>query len=407
MTRTRNRGLTLIELLISLVIMSIVMTAIVTVFIAVQKSYETISRSKTAIEGSRAATAYLERTVRLAGYGIDPRYAFDFTVGGAFVKDNGAVGTFGGVPVVTDDLAYRYRDPNWLRRGGVTGGNLVLDSASPLGGTLGVNFNAQQRFIVMCAGGTDWAVFELTGAKVAADTGGAVSPVVNPFPASSANCLKTTSGVSAAYVAILQERRVRIRDIGGRPFLVAYRRIRALDGTMDQPSATNLNYDPIAADVEDFQVAYVMNRPGDMTAGTGAFRSPCCAGNPVIDAAGNSNAILLDDPLETGTAGAPDPAATAPLFETVYDHADRYNKHPANIRQVRANLVIRSQRPNKDQATYSAPISLENYARTASPLDGFVRLPMTTTIRVPNMLTRSAFTPDLRTAAGEGNFNGG
>ncbi len=400
MTRSKQ-GFTLVEMLVSMLIMSLVMTAVVAVFIAVQRSYENISRTKTTIEGSRAGSAYLERSVRLAGYGLDPRFAFDFNVAGALVKDNGAVATFNGVPVVTDDLAYRYRDPNWLRRGGVSGGTLSLTSS------FGVNFLAGQRFIVMCNGGIDYAVFQLNADYAAGLTSGAVTAVTAPFAANSAPCLSVTTGVSAAYVAILQERRVRIRNIGGRPFLVAYRQIRDATGTVVQPDAANLNYDPIAADVEDFQVAYVMNRPADQVAGTGAFRSPCCAGNAAIDAAGNSNSILLDVATETAANALPDLAASPPLFTTSYDDVLRYNRHPANIRQVRANLVVRSQRASRERTIFSTPMSFENYVRAAPVPDGFNRLPVTTTIRVANMLTRSTFTPDLRTTAGEGNFNGG
>ncbi|HEY1086961.1 MAG TPA: prepilin-type N-terminal cleavage/methylation domain-containing protein, partial [Archangium sp.] len=299
------RGVTLVELLVSLVIMSVVMLAVMTVFIAVQRSYETMSRTRSAIEGSRAAVSYVERQVRMAGYGIDPRYAFDFTVSGVLPAT---------VPVTTDDLAYRYRDPNWLRRGSVTGTTLSLINAGGLGASFGLKLQAGQRFMVMCPGGSDWAVFQLNTSRDPTDTSATVTHVSAPFPAAPA-CLTQTTGSAIPYVALLQERRIRIRNIGGRPFLVAYRQIRDATGAVVQPDAANLNYDPIAADVEDFQVAYVMNRPGDMAAGPGAFRSACCAGAAVVDSTGNSNWILMDS--TSGTEAVPDGNPTATTAPTV------------------------------------------------------------------------------------------
>ncbi len=400
-----SRGFTLVELLVSLVIVSIVLVAVVTVFIGVQQSYESISRSKSSIEGSRASVTYLERTVGMAGYGIDPRFGFDFAVAGGHLKDNEPVATFagadGGAVIVTDDLAYRYRDPNWVRRGGVATGSLSVTAP------FGVAFRAGQRFLVACGGATDWRVVQLDAAVTATASTAAVTPVTAPFPNSAAPCLSATTGAQAAYVMLLHERRVRITEIGGRPFLVAYRVIRDATGAMVQPSAST-EYDPIAADVEDFQVSYAMNRPADMAAGAGAYRSVCCASTAAPDAAGNANWVLLDATSEATAAFLPDPGALAPAVDTPYDDPLRFNRHPANIRQVRISLMTRSQRQEaKKLLTHSSPQALENYARSPIKPDGFFRLPATMTITVPNMQSRSGFTPDLRIAAGEGNFNGG
>lgn len=401
-----SRGLTLVELLVSLVIVSIVMTAVAAVFIGVQGSYSAISRSKASIEASRSAIIYVDRTVRLAGYGLDPRFAFDFVVDGSHTKDNQQVGSFdgsdGGVAIVTDDLAFRYRDPNWIRRGGVSGTTLTLTTP------FGVPFRAGQRLIVACSGAIDWAVYQLDAVVPTPTTTltATVTSVTAPFPTSTAPCLAANSGAQAAYVMLLQERRLRIREVDGRPFLVAFRRIREADGTMTPPNTTD-DFDPIAADVEEFQVAYAMNRPPDMAAGASAYRSACCAGTAALDNTGNGNWVLLDATTETGVGFLPDPTASAPLVETAYDDARRYNRHPANIRQVRLSIMSRSQRQDRSRAQYSTPQALFNYNRSPLTADGFFRLPATLTIPVPNLQSRSGFTPDLRTTAGEGNFNGG
>lgn len=388
----RNSGFTLAEVLVSLVISSIVMLAVGAVFIGVQNSYERLSRSQSAIDGNRTAIAYIERQVRMAGYGIDPALAFDFTSAltpTGNPRDNGAIDEAATTPtvpapaIVTDDLTVRYRDPNWVRRGKLNTGGTSLEletSTTPWG----VGLRAGRRLLVTCPSGGGFGVYTLN-ADITPATQGAQAVArlaAAPFPTTGQPPCLEQSGALLPYVSVLQERRMRIRNIGGRPFLVAYDRL-------DQQG--NSDFDPIAADVEDFQVAFVMNV------------QPANSNVALVTPAIGTNWILGDG---ASPETFPNPGAAAPRYDDAYDTANRYNAHPANIRAVRVSIVTRS-RSQRTGVSESTPYSLENNARGTVAPDGFFRLLSTTTIRVPNMQSRSSFTPDLRTTAGEGNFNGG
>lgn len=388
----RNSGFTLAEVLVSLVISSIVLLAVGAVFIGVQNSYERLSRSQSAIDGNRTAIAYIERQVRMAGYGIDPALAFDFTSPlnpTSNPRDNGAIDEAATTPTVpapapsTDDLTIRYRDPNWVRRGKVNtaGTSLELETSTT---NWGVGLRAGRRLLVTCPSGGGYGVYTLTSTITPTTQGAqAVTRVAAaPFPtASQSPCLEQT-GALLPYVSVLQERRIRVRNVGGRPFLVAYDRL-------DQQGDSD--FDPLAADVEDFQVAFVMNV------------QPSNSNVTIVNPATGTNWILGDG---VSPEAFPNPGSAAPRYDDAYDTANRYNDHPANIRAVRVSIVTRS-RSQRTGVKESKPYSLENNSRGTVIEDGFFRLISTTTIRAPNMLSRSSFTPDLRTTAGEGNFNGG
>ncbi|MGZ3461593.1 MAG: PilW family protein, partial [Archangium sp.] len=342
---------------------------------------------KVAVEGLRTATDFIEQRLRMAGYGVDPRFAFDFN---AAVLPSGAKANYSivygqGVPTtITDDLAFRYRDPAWLRRGNYASG-IQLQT----GTTFGMNFLAGQRFIVSCQGGKDYLVVKATGAvsKDASSAAGFTVDTALSSVAASASCLSKT-GDSLPYVLLLHEMRIRIVDMGGRPFLVAFQGLDSVDPT---------NAIPLAADVESFQVAYVMNRPSPSSpnAGVAAVDSSSSVPNWVLGDAGSASADRF-----------PDAAAQAPLYSTPYDDATRYNRHPANIRAVRVSLSVRSTSPESSKRRAFGRVDLEDSGESAIA-DGYYRTNMTTTVRVPNLLSRSAFNPPVGGDDPAGNVWGG
>jgi type IV pilus assembly protein PilW len=72
------RGFTLIELLVGAVTTTIILSAVAVTIMGVQASYQTESRIKVAVESLRTATNFIEQRMRMAGYGVEPRIAFDF-----------------------------------------------------------------------------------------------------------------------------------------------------------------------------------------------------------------------------------------------------------------------------------------------------------------------------------------
>lgn len=385
----RARGFTLIELMVGTVTTAIILSAVAAAFMGVQGSYQTEARIKVAVEGMRTATDFIEQRLRMAGYGVDPRFAFDFNVTTAALpggtKSNYSVVLGTGLPnSITDDLAFRYRDAAWMRRGTFSGG-VQLDKDP-----FGMGFSTGQRFIVSCVGGKDYVVVRATSPVSRTDMAltGALDMALTPASSIGAPCL-TRTGDNLPYVMLLHEMRVRIMPMGGRPFLVAFPNLDSLD------TSTAV---PLAADVESFQVAYVMNRP-----------SPTSVNNtlPAVDSSSTVKNWVLGDDGSAAADRVPDPAVTpAPLYTTPYDDPARFNRHPANIRAVRLSISMRSTTPEASKRRAFSRLSLEDSGEAAAA-DGFYRTNMTTTVRMPNMLSRSAFNPPVGGEDPAGNVWGG
>ncbi|WP_375771846.1 PilW family protein [Archangium gephyra] len=375
------RGVTLLELLVGTVTTTIILAAVAASFVGIQGSYQTESRIKVSVEGLRTATQFIEQRVRLAGYGIDPRFAFDFNAAvlPGQNKSNHTLVFAKGVPnSVTDDLAFRYRDAAFLRRGRfMGGGGLQLESS-----TFGVDLQAGQRLIVSCSNGKKYLVLKVNTGGVAKGLNSSanftVDSALSSIP-SDEPCLTKTGALDAPYVMLLHEIRLRIMDQGGRPFLMAF---QGLD---------ELNLDtavPLAADVESFQVAYLMNRPPQD--GPNALLPPVDVSsaepNWVLGDVGSADKDRFPEPR--------DPLKPEPQYKDPYDAAIRYSRHPANIRAVRLTLALRSTSREPSGRRAFERQDLED-SKESNPPDGFYRTNMTTTVRVPNLLSRSGFNPPV------------
>jgi type IV pilus assembly protein PilW len=391
-----RRGFTLAELLVGLAVTSIVMTAVVAIFVGVQRSYQAETEVKYITESGRGALLFIERTLPLAGYGIDPRVAFD--VSNQSARDNQNINLMAFTPaqpalptgvngpaVIGDELAFRYRDPAFLRAGRLNSGNTTVTVDTPLGVGLPVN----KLLMVGCRGGSDYAMVRVTTAAAATATSVSVSNAGAPFVASSANCL-TGTGASSPWVFIIQEHRLRIVNLGGRPWLVSFRNLE--DGVL---ALNNNNYDPIAPDVESFQVAFGMNRARPALT--------CCTAAP--DTGGNTNHIVGDAIGETFFAEPANLLSSQPDYRSGYDKPERFLARPANIRSVHIAIVLRSSRNNPTGAQQLRTDDLFNYDAPAPILDGFKRSNFHTAIMVPNMVSRSGFSPALRTTAVTNDLN--
>jgi type IV pilus assembly protein PilW len=391
-TRAARSGFTLVELLVGLAVTSIVLVAVAGGTVAIQHVYERESVVKGSVEGARLSEQLVERLVHLAGYGLPPETAFDFAPpGGTLLKDNDNVRPkVAGNPdrtqdVVSDDLAWRYRDPNYLRRGSVSGGTLTLANSA----TFGVPLKLGQALMVACTGGFDYAVFKTTAGATASASSVSITAYGTPFTNSTAGCLSESSPTGAPFVMLIVERRMRVKTLGSnlRPYLVLFR-------NLDDPTS-NTDFEPVAADIENFQVTYTMNRPIDGAA------VPSGAANTF----GNGNWILCDEGdgdcnIVSGTRPYPTTADAAPRYTDTYTDAKRFNRNPANIRAVNIFATIRSSRqdPTQRGGLYK-PQTLGNFVYVTPINDNFFRADFSTSVRVPNMLSRSFFVPPLSTVA--------
>lgn len=386
--RTARRGFTLSELLVGLVVTSIVLTAVAAIFIGVQRSYQAETESRVVTENGRGALLFLERTLPLAGYGLDPRVAFDVSLTQA--NDNQDVRSVTFTPsqpaltgaantIVTDDLAFRYRDPMFLRAGRLNAGNttITLDQSLP------VALPLNKLLMVGCRGGSEYAMVRVATAAAAGASSITVANAGAPFVANAASCL-TGTGAETPWVFLVHEHRLKIVNLGGRPWLVSFR-----DLTASTTALGDDNFDPIAPDVEVFQVAFGMARARP---GLG-----CC--QTAIDVGGNTNFVVGDALGETFFAQPGSVLSAPPDFRTGYDQPTRYSAHPANIRSVHVALVLRSSRTSPSGRTFEPAADLFNWDATVTARDRFQRSLFHTAINTPNTLSRSQFIPALRSSA--------
>jgi type IV pilus assembly protein PilW len=368
--------MTLLELTTSMVVTAIVLAGVAASFIAVQNVYQRESQLKSAVESSRVSSTYLEKIVRLAGYGIDPKYAIDVTgLTAPYAKSNyvDATNRF-----ITDDFAFRYRDPSYLRRGYLSPvTQLTLEPAAMTGVVqFGTTILAGSLLMVACPGGSDWVVVR-TGAQAASTASSVVvasaAPAFPAPPATLPSCLSQT-GPQAPFVMLVREVRLRVIPLGAagkqRPFLVAY-------NTLTLPFA-GLDFDPIAADVESFQVSYMMNR--------GSSTPPCSAPDTP---AGTANWIMGD---LAGEIALPAVSGSRPNYDDDYSDQKRCNNDVANVRAVQFDISTRSARLEGRKAHVAKALADDPTTYTS---DGFFHLNLSTTVPTPNLESRSFFTPSL------------
>jgi type IV pilus assembly protein PilW len=382
-SRSAARGFTLVELLVTLVVVSMLGAAVMAVVIHQTQTYDLSARMREVVAANRSSVSFIERRLRMAGFGVDPRFVFDFGRPGNVIVRDSATGP--------DELVFFARAPGFHRRAtGMSAVSLTLDAAPtrPL--------RPGQVLLVICPSGSGSAYVTVSGSNGTTVSLMAASGT-NAFPRQ-----QLPTCTDQPYVVRVDRYRffvADVREVDGRvrSYLLLDQGVEMVAGSrgaydvnlerFPEPrdptpwndaqvlSATQLqNLTPVAADVEDFQVAWMMNRPEGAAAPT----------PPVLPADANSNWIFGDTVAEQ-----PNLAATAPTYSDSYLDPDRFNAHPANIRGVRVTLVVRSARPVGRRGVRPA---VENRPQGGTP-DNFYRSVITTQVAIRNMLSRSEFAP--------------
>lgn len=370
----RRRGFTLIELIVGLAVAAVVLAAIAAAIIAMNGVFQANGVTKTTVESGRASLAYLERTLPKAGYGIPPEFAFDFgLIAGVAQKDNepGPAGAF-----ITDDLAYRYRDPTYMRFGAIdsTFGTITLEG----GDTFGINIKQGQTLMVAC-GAQKFIMVRTSAAVLPGANTAPVTAYGAPFPVANDDCMQGT-GLDAAFVMLVHEMRVRVVPLapGNRPFLVVNHNLQDLN-----------DFDVLAPDVENFQVAYIMNQP-----------SPALVPvPPVVDATATNPNWMFGDEVGAPPPDLPNPGAAKPAYKDSYSVPARFSAHPSNIRGVRVMVTLRSKAPMPNQALGTFPKETIGNITWTGPADGFYRLTLSSQAMTPNMASRAMLMPSYADSA--------
>jgi len=79
-SRSEQRGMTLVELMVTVAVLALVATAAAQVSIGFQQQYAAENLKRQSADAARTALLWIERDLRLAGYGMDPSLAFDFNI---------------------------------------------------------------------------------------------------------------------------------------------------------------------------------------------------------------------------------------------------------------------------------------------------------------------------------------
>ena len=171
MRRPRNApGFSLVELLIAMAVSLLVIAGAMALLVSQQRIFQVSSADRALQETGRIALEELTSNLRMAGYGIDPDYAFDFGPQPTTRQDRApatadlsAASTFPGCTAIScrdsiagsDEIVFRYRNPSFVRSlaAAPTGGTSIT-----IAGPLRAPLYQGQILQVMCfAGDMLWA----------------------------------------------------------------------------------------------------------------------------------------------------------------------------------------------------------------------------------------------------------
>jgi type IV pilus assembly protein PilW len=380
--RRSQKGFTLIELMVSLGVVVFCISLVLGVFISQQKAFASLDLVRVAAEAGRDASMDFETSLRRAGWGMDPRYAFDFKTYPNYHWDpNGtggppacavAAGCFIGkawlvTSASTSSVTLTTRVGDVIEKGQII--LLTLDNGSPPA-PAGSPTPAGSAPVMVTA-----------AARVSAtstSTTVSLSNVANDiYQQNAANSYPvTTGGTSPPLYAFLIDRfAYSIVTYNNIPYLM-------LDtGLTKQVNGSAVpEMVPVAANVEDLQISYVINTP--IGGGTGPDN--------------NANWIVGDTP---GVQEEPSPTAAGPnpdYISAPVNDPGRFTVNPANIRMVRFQMVVRSYRPDPgpDPSWAGDPFPiLENRGAASAPasLGRFRRVVVSGSVATRNMESRNPF----------------
>jgi prepilin-type N-terminal cleavage/methylation domain-containing protein len=389
---SREGGFTLVELLVAVLVGSLVIAGAIALLSSQHRLFQVTSADRAVQESGRMALEEMTTNLRLAGYGIDPAFAFDFGPLAAARQERApqssavsAASTFSACTLLScrdsttgsDEVAFRYRNPAFVRSlaSAPTGGNSIT-VAGPLNGAL----EQGQILQVMCFSGSMLWAYVTVGAPGAPATNsdtvtiplasgnGGQFPFQNGYLADGCfgvvaprNAPQATFAAAAKIYKVDQFRYyVQSYDAGGaivangtggsRPYLM-------LDtGTV---RSGNPVVRVVSPDVEDLQVAYLFPNS------TGAN---IAAGSSGIDLSGSG-----------------------PAFSDTGDSATRTTQHPGNIRAVVVSVLGRTTMPNSK--VFDATMPAAGNRDVAAGPAGYIRQLFETTVATQNLDARGPHFP--------------
>jgi type IV pilus assembly protein PilW len=334
--------MTLIELMVAMGVASLLMVGITEAFLSQTRQYQSMAGRRDAQWSARMGLTLIEEKLRLAGYGVDPHLAIT-----AYDSWNADANVLAADTSFPDAIVIHHRDPGFQRQ------IVRADSAS-------IDFDAAcappqcqgpltrpllpgQILLALCSGARtytyvtvaaqanpgDTTVFLLGGTQDASPIGFPEtrfrddSGIINDpcFDTGDARLVKIER--SAFFVSAFDDDG--IAETSPVPFLMMHRGLDLNGSGADIDDAV-----PVAAGVEQLQIAYVMNTR---------------ATEPVSVLGVDVNGLDRVPPPDGATRWDVD--AERPRWGDSYSNARRFTSNPANIRQVRVTLVTRAKSRNQ------------------------------------------------------------
>jgi type IV pilus assembly protein PilW len=338
-----DRGFTLIEVLTASAVSLIAVTAASNALVGQYTALQSRDLSRTANGAAREATQFLDSTLRMTGFGVDPRWAIDFSYRcGAQPCRDSATGP-DELVVVSRDPRYRY-----LAQGEGTCTNLAgcfsgdawpITAATTGPASLTVTFQpgtsleAGRVVLALCAGGQAPVMLTLAAPVSLSRASPASDVVLNQFsseptlgPYNATGSLQACHGQPGAALFLIERSRFFVQTLNGTPWLMLDTG-RDLDGDGILPPADQDDLIPVAKNVLDMQVAYALD------ACDGVASGPDSNGDWII---GNEKGTREEPLLDTNPV--------APIYGTASTDPSRCTVNPANVRALRLTLRLRSDR---------------------------------------------------------------
>lgn len=352
----RQRGFTLIELMVSSAVTFLTVLAVSAAFLGYTQSFYTQAGVRGGQASLRQTHLMVVRNLRMAGYGVEPPLAFDFPAGWSrdTTSSPSSVNR-------SDRLIFRMRNPAFSAMA-----SDVSDSEIKLAKPLTSALRRGQIIQVVCPGSIAWTYARLSTNAAVGDLKLVLETKTGTFPnLNQVQPCFSSAGSLGVYVFKIDvyDYSIRLIDEDGDPLTPGRPYLFRRHGLEEGDPADSYG-EPVAEDIEALRVSF-------------------------LDA--------------NGVQFIPDPTLTAPQYDTPLDDPLRNvatNPHPANIRAVVVGLVARSttrdsgadinqmnQIPSfgrKADGTSENPLLVDPYTGKPVP-HGFRRIVSEMTVQVRNM----------------------
>lgn len=388
----RASGFTLVEMLVGTTVVIFAIALSMSAFLAYNKSLKGQDASRVASEASRDALLQVESALRVAGWGIDPRYSVDMVYqcppSPATCRD--ATDRPDELVVVARNARYNWvssgvgpcMDPGGCFKGNGWKIDSVDLASSPrkVRVTLRPNQVLEKGRVVLatCAGGSSPVMLTLSERYEGGSMGAAVTLVplgthavpYNEYGLTADTGLRTCHGGTGASLFLVDRSRFFVATYGGQPWLMLDPGLDTdNDGALPPGDADDLV--PVAKGADDFQVSYVLQP------------------HPTLGAPDSNGDWVVGNDRNRNTPETLDLGAAAPLYDTPADAASRATLHPANVRGVRVTLTLRAVRSDPEASLALTPGG-ENRAGNL-PSDGYKRFVTRSEISLRNQLAKNPF----------------